>query len=98
MRVIVAGSRDLSARPFIHSMLDCVEATRGITEIVCGECRGPDKDGKLWAESNSKKVKSFIPDWNKYKKAAGPILNKQMAENADMLMLFWMVSLEDQQT
>lgn len=31
----------------------------------------------------------FPADWNKHGKAAGPILNAEMAEVADALIAFW---------
>ena len=32
---------------------------------------------------------TFPADWDKYKKAAGPIRNRQMAEMGDALVAFW---------
>ena len=64
--------------------LGCVK----ITEVVCGEARGVDKSGRLFAEDHGINVKSFPADWN-LGKGAGHIRNKQMADYADALLLIW---------
>lgn len=38
---------------------------------------------------NSLKLTKFPADWDKFGKAAGHIRNKQMAEEADALLLIW---------
>ena len=52
-------------------------------EIVSGGANGVDKIGECLAEFCAYDLKKFPANWNKHKKAAGPIRNKEMAEYAD---------------
>ena len=88
MRVIIAGSRNMSqskqkwiARAVELSGFD-------VTEVVCGLARGADTLGKLWAESVGIPVAEFPAEWDKYGKSAGPRRNTQMLEYADALIVF----------
>lgn len=87
MRTIIAGSRTIN-NPF---ELDKAIENSGfeITEIISGGAQGVDSLGLNHARANNIPVKMFIPDWKTYGKAAGPIRNTEMAENADALILVW---------
>ena len=85
MRVIIAGHRDFyDARTVCDAV---VESGFKITEVVSGGCRGVDALGERFSREVLKKEPIVYPaDWKKYGKAAGPIRNQQMAENADALI------------
>ena len=87
MRTIIAGSRTIND-PF---ELDAAIEASGfeITEIVSGGAQGVDSMGLNHARANNIPVKIFVPDWKTYGKAAGPIRNTEMADNADALILVW---------
>jgi len=51
--------------------------------------RGVDKVAKDWAESRGATVDGYAADWTTHGKAAGPIRNREMAQNADALLLLW---------
>lgn len=88
MKVIIAGSRHMSLDDF-HLIQKAVDYSEWeITEVVCGMAKGADLMGADWALRNQIPVKEFPADWTKYKKAAGPIRNKQMADYADALIVF----------
>lgn len=86
MKVIIAGSRDITdvnlVSPLIKQGLLALQIT-GPLEIVSGCAKGVDSIGELIAMKHDVPIKRFPADWDKYKKAAGPIRNKQMAEYAD---------------
>lgn len=86
MRVIIAGSRH---GRFTYKDVDNAIKDSGfeITEVFCGEAKGPDSLGKEWAFNNGIKCKSFKPNWNKYPKTAGMIRNADMLVNADALIV-----------
>lgn len=89
MKVIIAGSRDLS-----HLSVRLVErevARSGfqITEVVSGTARGVDRVGELWGRQNKIPVAQFPADWNRYGKKAGYLRNVEMAEYADALIALW---------
>jgi hypothetical protein len=89
MKVIVAGSRDFKDSSLIFAVLDHLHSRHGFTAIVCGMAQGPDLIGKEWADSRGIEVMEFPANWKKYKNAAGPIRNSEMAEVADFLVAFW---------
>ena len=49
-------------------------------EIVSGHCVGADQLGEKFAKENQLPIKTFLPNWAVYGKAAGPIRNKQMID------------------
>ena len=100
MRVIIAGSRDFGPAEAMALVAEAtLEATHphmagnglredgwNIERVVCGMCRGIDLAGKRWAESMDIPVDEFPADWSRHGRAAGPIRNREMAENADALI------------
>lgn len=89
MRLVIAGGRDLTVSPaYIARVMDAFEI-EDVEEVVSGAAAGIDKDGEQWAEVRKTKIKRFPADWKNKGKAAGPIRNKQMAEYADAVLLFW---------
>lgn len=103
MKVIVAGGRNtyLSATDKKY-LLDLVH-TGKITELVCGEAQGIDKDAKKVLQDYIP-VKSFPALWDKlevdpceikytkqgkpYNRLAGSQRNRQMGEYAEGVILF----------
>lgn len=49
-------------------------------KIIAGGARGADTLAYDWAVVNWTKYQEFKADWNKHKKAAGPIRNQQMLD------------------
>ena len=89
MKTIIAGGRDLKKIPVIMK-LDQLEVRYGIkiTSVVSGCAPGADAAGEWWAETHNLPVHKYPADWNKLGKAAGPIRNREMAKNADAVILF----------
>lgn len=91
MKIVIAGSRTVrdenQVRSRIHQLLSELNITP--TEIVSGKAVGPDLIGETYANMFKIPIKEMPANWNKYGKAAGPIRNKQMAEYADMAIVFW---------
>ncbi len=87
LKVIIAGSRRIEDYGFVRQAI----AASGMkpTEVVCGEARGVDQLGKLWAEDNSIAVKSMPADWGLHGKYAGMLRNHEMAKYADALIAIW---------
>jgi hypothetical protein len=87
VRLIIAGGREFEGlREHVAYLNDFHEQYR-VREVLCGEARGADDFGKRWAESKGIPVASFPADWGRGR-AAGPIRNQQMADNADALVAF----------
>lgn len=90
MRLIIAGSRTYNNYPAFEDKMEFY--TGHITEEVelfCGEAKGPDSMGKMYALERGWKIRSFPAEWDLYGKSAGPIRNKEMAEQATHCICFW---------
>lgn len=57
--------------------------------ILSGGCSGADQAGEKWALSRGISVAGFPADWDTWGKAAGPMRNSAMAQQADALLAFW---------
>ena len=58
-------------------------------EIISGGAKGADSLAARWAAENRVKLTEFLPDWDKYGKAAGPIRNEDIIKIADFVLAFW---------
>lgn len=74
MTVIVTGGRAYKNRELVTKVLDSLN----ITMLVQGGASGADKIAKEWANTKGIRCLTIEADWNKYKKAAGPLRNSEM--------------------
>lgn len=91
MKLIIAGSRDLSEEVIYAELVQLKlndHPMASATVIGSGRCRGPDLAGEAYADFYGIPVKSFPADWEKYGKAAGPIRNEEMVKWADGALVF----------
>lgn len=84
LSVIIAGGRDYKFTPEDREWLD----TLPIAEVVSGGAPGADAEGESWATSKGISIRRFPADWKKHGRAAGPIRNREMAEQAQAVALF----------
>lgn len=90
MKVIIAGSRTFNDYILLKEKCDHYLSNIEVpVEIVSGTARGADKLGELYAIDKGFELKRFPADWENNGKGAGMIRNKQMAEYADALIVFW---------
>lgn len=89
MKVIVAGSRNITDKNVVGDAMQNSGWDIEVSEIVHGGARGVDSLAEFWAWLFKIKCKIFYPDWDKYGKAAGPIRNREMAKYADALVAIW---------
>lgn len=87
MKVIIAGSRSIKDSGLVNQAMD--RCGFDVTEVICGMATGVDTLGYRWAQCNNKKIIEMPANWNKYGKAAGPIRNRQMAEECDCAVIVW---------
>lgn len=66
MKVIIAGSRELTDYEFAKKTIDMAisELAISVTEVVSGGARGADKMGEDWAAENGIEVTPFRADWD----------------------------------
>lgn len=89
MRIIIAGSRTFNDYPLLVKRVDSLLLGLTDIEIVSGTAMGADRLGEKYANEKGYLLKQFPADWNRLGKSAGPIRNEQMAEYADMCIVFW---------
>lgn len=88
MRIIIAGSRTVTE----DQVRDAIEYCSWIGFVSCivsGGAKGADQAGEKWAKEKGLDIKLFPADWEQFGKRAGPMRNKQMAENAEGLIAVW---------
>jgi hypothetical protein len=87
MRVIIAGGRDYHE---YKTLLEAInQAQFDITTVVSGGAKGVDALGEQYAIETNKTLHIYEADWERHGRAAGPLRNKKMAENADALIAIW---------
>lgn len=91
MKIIIAGTRTFTDKHFLFTEMNKLVTKLNLQyfSVVSGTQDGADKLGEKWAEERNLVCERFPPDWDKYKKAAGPIRNAEMADVADICVVFW---------
>lgn len=89
MKVVIAGGRDFEDSSLLFSRMDEFHEEFQVSEVVSGGTTGADRLGERWAASKNIPVKKFPALWHIHGRAAGPIRNKQMAQYADAVIVFW---------
>jgi hypothetical protein len=91
MKVVVSGSRTIQQDAEIRRTLSRIFKWLNFmpSQIVSGGAAGPDKSGESYAVMCGIELVKMPANWAKNGKAAGPIRNRQMAEYADLAIVFW---------
>jgi hypothetical protein len=108
MRTIIAGSRffDCDAQDHIWPSMACTKCRKRIdlidavvrrsgievTFVISGDCRGPDRQGVMWASLNKIPYATRRPDWATYgRRVAGKRRNTEMItkDGAEALIAIW---------
>ena len=87
MKVIIAGSRTITDPLELEKAIK--DSGFNIDLVISGGASEVDHLGIDWANVHGVPTKVFLPDWKTYSKAAGPIRNGIMADNADALIICW---------
>lgn len=90
MRLLVCGGRDFIDVPLLWRSLNhfCVQRSipslliEGASDDVTGPYRGADYWARQWANATGIKVSTFHAKWREQGRAAGPIRNKRMIDEA----------------
>lgn len=83
MKVAVVGSRGISVQNLENYL------PNEVTEIVSGGAKGVDSCAKEYALKNNLRYTEFLPEYNKYGKAAPLIRNLQIIDYSDKIIAFW---------
>lgn len=92
-RVIIAGTRDFNDYELLKSYCDYmlskkVESGEEIV-VLSGGASGADALGEQYAKERGYNILHYPAQWDKYGRRAGPMRNRQMADNADALIAYW---------
>ncbi len=83
MKIAIIGSRNLEVKNFGDYLPE------GVSEIVSGGAKGIDACAAEYAHANSLKLTEFLPEYDKYGRAAPIIRNKTIVEYADLVLALW---------
>ena len=87
MRIVVSGGRDITDKKTVEKVLSGEIAVKDV--VITGGCSGVDKIAHDYARRYFADTEVHKADWDKHGKAAGPIRNAKMMEDADLLIAFW---------
>lgn len=88
-KILVCGGRDYSDWARVDSVLDLIHLETPITHLIHGNARGADRLGGSWARKRAVQEVACSADWDSYRKSAGHVRNKRMAElNPDLVVAF----------
>ena len=82
MRIAIIGSRNI----YVPNIGDYVARC---DEIVSGGARGVDACAAEYAKQHGVKLTVFLPQYERYGRAAPILRNKQIVEYADRVIAFW---------
>jgi hypothetical protein len=82
MLVLITGGRDYQNKAVVYAVLDRLSQNPDIDQIVVmhGAARGADSLAHQWCLDRGVEPLPMPADWNTYKRAAGPIRNREMLE------------------
>lgn len=86
MRIAIVGSRQV---PGNIEALIVAHLPRGTSEIVSGGAAGVDTAAEAVAAQLSLPLKTFLPDYEAFGKAAPLKRNEQIVDYADEVLAFW---------
>jgi len=91
MKIAIIGSRTFDDFYLLEKTLNDYKKLHDIEYelIISGGAIGADSLGKEYADRYGIETIIFLPDWNKYKKAAGFVRNKDIINNAEVIFAFW---------
>lgn len=105
MKVAVIGSRTFNDYAMLKDYLDRLNAMQHISKIISGGAAGADKLAERWADENGVGKLIFEAIWDDlshpdalvkvnsrgkpYDARAGFRRNKEIIENADVVLAFW---------
>ncbi len=91
-KVIIAGSRSFADYEKLRSVCDSIfpnQYSEPRISILSGTSSGSDSLGERYANERGYTLYRYPANWKQYGKAAGPIRNRQMVEDADAAIVFW---------
>lgn len=90
MKIVVTGGKDITNYLLVKEVLYELDRKEPITFLAQGGAKGVDTIAKQWADENNISNTTFYLDWNKHRKEAIDIRNREMLEivKPDYLVAF----------
>ncbi len=82
MKIAVIGSRNVTVDNIGEYLTDC-------DEIVSGGAVGVDTCAADYAKQNGIALTVFLPEYERYGRAAPIVRNKKIVDHADQILAFW---------
>ena len=83
MKVAIVGSRNLTSIALDRYVPEQAD------EIVSGGAVGVDRCAAEYAKSKGLKLTEFLPQYERYGRAAPIVRNKEIVDYADTVIVFW---------
>ncbi len=85
--VAIVGSRTFDDYKKVTHHIDKIKDD--VTLIVSGGAKGADFLAEKYSKENNIPIKIIKPKWDKYGKSSGPIRNKKIVDQSDVIYAFW---------
>lgn len=82
LRLLVCGGRNFWDRGYLFEILNNIHRKRGISCVIHGNAMGADQLAGEWAVTNNVPEARYPAKWDLHGRAAGPIRNQQMLDEA----------------
>ena len=82
MKIAIIGSRGIVVKDPEKYVPEC-------DEIVSGGARGVDSCAAEYAKRKGLKLTEFLPDYERYGRAAPIVRNRKIVDYADKIIAFW---------
>ena len=82
MKIAIVGSRNITVKNIGDYVCGC-------SEIVSGGAIGVDTCAAEYARQSGLKLTEFLPEYERYGRAAPIVRNKQIVDYADKILVFW---------
>lgn len=89
MHLAIIGSRQFEDYEFLKHSICTLGEFKEIDTIVSGGAKGADLLAEVFAKEYGLILTVFKPDYQRYQRKATFIRNRQIVDNADVVVAFW---------
>lgn len=89
MKIAIIGSRNPGNIDFEMLLAEYSISIKSDDIIISGGAKGIDSLAASFALKNGNQLLEFLPDYSKFGRGAPLVRNKQIIDNADVVIAFW---------
>lgn len=86
MKLAIVGSRNFDDYNLLKSVIDNISP---VERFISGGAKGADALAREYARVNKVDFIEYLPEYKKYGKNAPLVRNRQIVDNADIVIAFW---------